>query len=209
MVLSVFSQLPANAGNDQTICNGQTANLLATGGSIYNWNPANSLSSSSIPNPIASPTSTTAYTVTVSDANGCSSTDDITITVNAVPTSNFTLTSPICIGGSSAINYTGTASPLAAYTWNFDNGTISYGSGQGPYQVSWPSPATYNILLSVTENGCTSTLTSIPQIVGQAGVSLAVTDSITCNGAADGQVTATATGLSPYQYSWSNPQQSI
>lgn len=206
MVLSVFSQLPANAGIDQTICNGQTANLLATGGSVYNWSPANGLTSSSIPNPGASPLTTTTYIVTVSDANGCSATDDITITVNAVPTSDFTLSSPICIGGTSSINYTGTASPLATYNWDFDSGTIGSGSGQGPYQISWSNPSTYNISLSVTENGCTSTSTIIPQIVGQVSVSLAVTDSITCNGAADGQVTATATGLSPYLYTWSNLQ---
>jgi len=206
MVLNIYPQVSANAGPDQTICNGQSANLLATGGTNYLWSPAGSLSNASIPNPVASPVSSTTYTVTVSDANGCSSTDDVAINVNTVPTSDFTLTSPICIGGYSSINYTGTASPLATYNWDFSTGIISSGNGQGPYQVSWSTAGSYNVSLSVTENGCTSTSTIIPQIVGYGSVSLAVTDSISCFGAADGQVTATAFGLPPYQYNWSNPQ---
>lgn len=206
MVLTVFSQLSANAGIDQTICMGQTANLLATGGSVYNWNPSGSLTNAGVPGPVASPSVTTTYTVTVSDGNGCSATDDVSVNVNSVPTSDFTLTSPICIGGISSINYIGTATPLATYSWNFDNGNIVSGNGQGPYQISWTSAATYNVSLSVTENGCTSILTSIPQIVGQGAVNLAITDSISCNGASDGQVTATAFGLSPYQYQWSDSQ---
>lgn len=67
----------ANAGNDQTICAGQPANLVATGGTSYSW--SNGASGSSI---VVNPSTTTTYTVTVSDASGCTATDTVTITVN-------------------------------------------------------------------------------------------------------------------------------
>ncbi len=54
-----------NAGNDQLICYGNTAQLNATGTNIlnYTWDPDPTLSATNIPNPIASPLTTTTYTV--------------------------------------------------------------------------------------------------------------------------------------------------
>ena len=50
----------------------------------YAWTPSESLSCSNCANPIASPQVTTTYMVTVTDANGCSATTEITINVNEV-----------------------------------------------------------------------------------------------------------------------------
>jgi gliding motility-associated-like protein len=47
----------------------------------YSWNPATGLSDSSAFNPTASPTETTTYVVTITDANGCVSQDSVTIDV--------------------------------------------------------------------------------------------------------------------------------
>lgn len=206
MNLNVSATLPANAGLDQTICSGQTASLSASGGVFYAWSPGSGLSSTSISNPGASPTSTTTYTVTVSDANGCSASDDLTITVNPIPSSTFTLTSPICVGQTSNIVYNGDGTPAAIYNWDFDGGTVISGNGQGPYEVSWNSPSTYNVSLDVTENGCTSNTTTNTQIVGQVTATIAITDSVSCFGYSDGTATVTATGASPYQYLWSDMQ---
>lgn len=49
---------------DQTIYPGHSVQLSASGASTYTWSPAASLSATDIPNPIASPTVTTTYTVT-------------------------------------------------------------------------------------------------------------------------------------------------
>src|SRR5690606_3416740 len=54
--------------NDTTICEGGSAQLLATGGgsiSGYTWSPATGLSATNIANPVATPSSTTTYTVSV------------------------------------------------------------------------------------------------------------------------------------------------
>ncbi len=56
-----------------TIFNFQTALLQANpaSGYIYNWSPVGSLSDSLIPNPVASPSVTTTYYVSITDPNGC------------------------------------------------------------------------------------------------------------------------------------------
>ena len=62
----------ANAGKDSTICFGNSIQLQATGGSIYNWSPPRFLNSTNIPNPIAqNPRADTRYVVEVRDVIGC------------------------------------------------------------------------------------------------------------------------------------------
>ena len=62
---------PLNAGNNVSICIGDSAQLQATGGLTYSWSPTAGLSNPNIANPIAHPTTTTTYTVvsSVSSAN--------------------------------------------------------------------------------------------------------------------------------------------
>ncbi|MEZ4798734.1 MAG: hypothetical protein R2809_02930 [Flavobacteriales bacterium] len=79
-----------DAGLDETICEGESVDLTATGADTYEWSPGTGLSSTTGDTVTANPTSTTTYTVTGTDANGCQDTDDITVTVNPLPT-----TSPI------------------------------------------------------------------------------------------------------------------
>ncbi|RNI21816.1 gliding motility-associated C-terminal domain-containing protein [Rufibacter latericius] len=71
----------ANAGPDQNIVLGNFATLEATGGLTYRWSPATGLNNSQIPNPVAKPTVTTTYTVTVTTQDGCTSSDQVTINV--------------------------------------------------------------------------------------------------------------------------------
>ena len=72
----------ANAGTSVTIIAGQTAQLTGTGGLTYSWSPSATLSCATCANPIANPTVTTTYTLTVMDANGCSATDTVTVYVD-------------------------------------------------------------------------------------------------------------------------------
>lgn len=53
------------ASNDTAICSGSSVQLNATGGLYYNWQPATALSDTAIANPVATPTQTTTYTVTI------------------------------------------------------------------------------------------------------------------------------------------------
>jgi gliding motility-associated-like protein len=55
--------------------------LYGSGGLLYSWLPTTGLTNPAIATPLASPATTTTYTLTVSDQNGCSDTDAVTLTV--------------------------------------------------------------------------------------------------------------------------------
>ncbi|RMF02804.1 MAG: hypothetical protein D6772_03025, partial [Bacteroidetes bacterium] len=67
---------------DQTICPGEAVQLEASGGLSYQWTPMAGLSDPTIANPIASPDTTTLYTVVITDDCGIPFTDDVLITVD-------------------------------------------------------------------------------------------------------------------------------
>jgi len=68
--------------NDTTVAFGNPIQLNATGGTSYIWNGTWGLSCSTCPNPIANPPITMTYTVTATDANSCTGTDSVRITIN-------------------------------------------------------------------------------------------------------------------------------
>ncbi|WP_246000931.1 Ig-like domain-containing protein [Pontibacter diazotrophicus] len=71
----------ADAGPDVTIIQGGTAELRGSGGVSYRWEPAESLNNPDIARPIATPMETTTYTLTITTAEGCTATDEVTVTV--------------------------------------------------------------------------------------------------------------------------------
>lgn len=85
MTITVLPLPPAQTNDDFAICVFDTVQLTATGGTQYLWNPAVSLSADTIPDPLAFPSQTTQYIVTVTDNNGCSENDTLLITVNPLP----------------------------------------------------------------------------------------------------------------------------
>jgi len=70
----------ANAGDDVTICLGESAVLRAAGGTTYKWVPSEGLSDADSPDPIVTPTQTTTYTVSVSNGP-CTVSDDVLVAV--------------------------------------------------------------------------------------------------------------------------------
>lgn len=70
---------------DDTICTGSSIPIWASGGVHYQWFPPEGLSDPNIANPIASPALTTAYAVTVTNAQQCSGTDTVLIVVDQPP----------------------------------------------------------------------------------------------------------------------------
>ncbi len=71
----------SDAGSDITVCQGDVTQLNGTGAMFYQWTPAAGLDDPNIQNPMASPATTTTYTLTVTDDFGCSDTSSITVTV--------------------------------------------------------------------------------------------------------------------------------
>lgn len=78
--------LVTSVSDNQSICRGESANLTASGGDIYDWFPSGSLSDPGSANTTATPLSTTEYTVTITDAaSNCNETKKVTVTVNDPP----------------------------------------------------------------------------------------------------------------------------
>lgn len=143
-----------SAGNDQSICAGAGASLQATGGSSYTWSPATSLSCSNCSNPTATPASTTTYTVTGTDANGCQNTDQITVTVNTLPTVSAGNDDTICNGSSTSLQATG----ANTYTWT---PTTSLSCSNCSNPTATPTSTTTYIVTGTATNTCVDTDTVV------------------------------------------------
>jgi len=109
-----------------TLCNGTGANLHASGGVSYLWSPAGSLNSDTIQNPIANPSITTTYIVTVTDNVGCEYIDELTVFVSPginldVSTNNDT----VCPNENVSVSILITGGIGAPYSLYMDGSNIS------------------------------------------------------------------------------------
>lgn len=138
----------ANAGPDDAFCIGSGVQLNGSGGVQYTWTPAAGLSATNIANPLASPTASCTYILTVTDANGCEDTDDVQIVVNPLPIADAGPDDAFCIGGSSQLGGSGGWS----YVWAPATG-LSATNIWNP--VASPSSTTTYVLTVTDSNGCT------------------------------------------------------
>ena len=172
-----------SAGSDVSTCAGSAVTLSGSGGTSYVWN-------NSVTNGVSFvPTSTTTYTVTGTDANGCENTDDVVVTVNALPTISGTTT--VCVGSTTDLDGSGT--PATSNPWTSSNTGIATinssglvtGVASGTTTITYTNSNNCSITTTVTVNGGTNV---------SAGADLSV-----CSGTS---VTLSGTGAS--SYSWDN-----
>ncbi|MEJ7611676.1 MAG: PKD domain-containing protein [Ferruginibacter sp.] len=79
-------RLFANAGpSDTSVVLGQPLQLTATGSEIYLWTPDTYLNNPNIANPVSLPQNNITYTVSVSNAAGCTANDTINVKVYFLP----------------------------------------------------------------------------------------------------------------------------
>lgn len=155
VTVTIIPEVIADAGEDATICSGESYTLTATGGETYLWDTGDTSAEITV-----TPNATTTYTVTVEDAYGYTDTDSVTITVNQTP--NVTVSNNITIteGESTTL----TADGATAYQWS--NGETSNSITVSPIQTT-----TYTV--TGTSNTCSSqaqvTVTVEPLLVVSAG----------------------------------------
>ncbi len=114
-IVNVYAQPVANAGKDVTICSGDTTTLHASGGTSYSWSPTTGLSDPTIAEPVASPTDTTAYIVTVSNSSACTSTDTVVVNVQQKPSANAGLDKIMTQGQTVTLNGKAKGSDVSYY----------------------------------------------------------------------------------------------
>lgn len=182
----ITTSFPTTLSNDTSVCSGVQVPLQATGGTTYTWSPAGSLSNANISNPLASPSSTTTYYVTISDG-ACNKTDSVTVTINISPTLTVSNVS-ICNGQPDTLF----ASGASSYLWNT-------GDNNSFIVVNPAATTTYTV--TGTTAGCTGTGSGIVTVNGLPNPQITPFNHATC-GFNNGN--ATASGGSTYL--WSNGQ---
>ena len=136
------------------------------------------------------------YSVTVTDARGCTATRSVTLTQAAAIVITPTVVSATCLPvGSITIVATG------------GSGTFTYLWSNGMTTATISNLAGGNYTVTVTDgNGCRNSATvNVPAVTSNLSSTIAITKAVSYQGASDGEVTVTpVNGRAPYTYRWSN-----
>lgn len=87
-----------DAGEDTLVCIGDYAQLEARGGRDYRWTPADPLSCTDCPDPLARPELPTEFTVIGTDQHGCSDTDKVMVSLKTHVEAGAEGDGEICLG---------------------------------------------------------------------------------------------------------------
>lgn len=173
------------------VCAGGTATLNATGALTYFWSTGPNTSSL-----VVSPSSNTIYTATGTDANGCATSTNATVTVNPNPIAVPGTNSPACEGSPLALTESGTNGPVTWY-WTGPNGFTS--TAQNPVlSSSTPSMSgTYTVAVT-NASSCTNAATLTAVVNPTPAITLSASSWSICIGSA---ATFTASGANTYTWS--------
>ncbi len=173
----------ADAGPDRFTCPRGSVTLMASGGTTYLWSPGNQTTASVSVTPNASAN----YIVTVTDANGCTASDVVAVTILTPPVAMASADVSICYGQSTTL----TGSGGNTLSWSPGGATTS--------NITVNPTTTTNYILTVTDlNGCMSQDTVRVRVNSLPNVNAGPDQSI-CSGST---VALHATGA--ITYSW-NP----
>ncbi|MEK7414289.1 MAG: hypothetical protein AAB263_13320, partial [Planctomycetota bacterium] len=184
------------AQQSNVLCNGDstgTATIAAAGGTAgYNFAWSNSASGATQNNLPAG-----AYTITTTDANGCTTTISVNITQPAALAGILTSANETSVGANNGTASVATSGGVAPYSYMWSNGASTS-------NITNLSPGQYCV--SVTDaNGCVFTGCATVQAFNCGPISATVGgENITCFGAADGQATVVTNGFTNPVYLWSN-----
>jgi gliding motility-associated-like protein len=136
--------------------------------------------------PVHTFTNTGEYTVTLGTKNaiGCYNYSTQKIVVNPAPVALLSASSPACQNENVQIQFTGSYISSPTFTWGFDSPSNVAGSGVGPYSVRWSEAGNKDITLTVTENGCSSSVSTKIQVnpITQVYLDITADNDTICSG---------------------------
>jgi hypothetical protein len=155
MITVNVNPAPAVVGNatSTSVCAGSSVTLTGSGATSYTWTGGVTDGVSFVP------ASTDTYTVTGTDANGCTNTDEVTVTVNPMPTvTGSSSATTMCVDDANA---TLTGSPSGG-TWfgigvsgsTFDPGIAGVGTQTLPYNYTDANGCSGSASVTITVNAC-------------------------------------------------------
>ena len=194
LVVNALPTVKATATPSATICQGSKVTLIGTGATNYTWD-------NGITNNVAFiPVTKTLYTVTGTDAKGCTARDTITVKLSSPPTAAITTTAlGYCVGGS-GITLTAQAVPGATYQW-YKNGTSQ---GAANTTNTFANATAGNWTVKVAIGTCADSLKTAIQVVANLlpnanvtsrATALCLNDTVSLKGA------STTSGVT---YAWDN-----
>ncbi|MCB0706027.1 MAG: gliding motility-associated C-terminal domain-containing protein [Saprospiraceae bacterium] len=135
---------------DTIICQGESANLLATSGAIYNWTGPG-ITNPGLQAQVVSPLVSSWYYLAMEDLNACTALDSVFIQVAGLPIANAGPDTLLCQGNS--LQLSGLVDPGWTYQWSppaiFDNPGI-------PNPILLTQVDTLIVLTVTNAAGCTS-----------------------------------------------------
>jgi hypothetical protein len=188
ITISILAAPTINAGTDQSVCQGTSVVLSATGGTGYVWN------NGVVNNVSFIATTTTTYTVTGTGTNGCTNSDQVVVNILPTPAVNISLTTQGVICAGQPFVLTSTVTNGVTYQWK--RNSVNIVGATSPWYTG-TLPGTYS--LTVTNGTCitnspslTISVVALPTVNAGLDQSICIGESITLNGSG-------ATN-----YSWSN-----
>ena len=178
-------------------CNGgsATATVTPAGGTpvfTYAWSNGQTTSA-------ATGLAPGSYSVLITDAGGCTSTNTVTFTMPAAITSSVSVTNTTC----------GNSTGSASVTAGGGTGSLTYSwspGGQTTASITGLAGGTYTCLIT-DASGCTKPIAATVVNLNGPAATASVTAQVSCNGGSNGSAIASATGGSaPYTFLWSNGQ---
>lgn len=186
----VFAEPSGAVLPDAEICLGGSTTLGASGGVEFSWSPPDGLSDPNIAAPVASPTDTITYTVSIITAEGCEIIDSLTVNVVFSPPLPALIDTTICLGTSAQLF----GPDAATHAWNAAQGLSDLNVQSptvSPTTGTWYVVTASNLCGSITD----SAFVDVVQVFAQAWP-----DTLICPGS---PVQLFAAG--GVDYSWSPP----
>jgi len=187
--------LTTTGGQTNILCNGQctgSATVTPSGGTApysYSWAPSGGTGSTTTGRCAGT------YTVTVTDANGCTTTRTFAITQPTAITATTSATNASCgnANGSATVNPSG-GTPTYTYLWT--------PSGQTTQTATGLLAGAYSVLVT-DANGCTATFSVTVNNSGSPTANIPTFTNVTCFGLCNGTANSSVSGgATPYTYSW-------
>lgn len=168
-ILSIENAININAiATSSSVCFGTPVTLSGSGAATYTW-------SDGVTNGVAfTPNVTNTYTVTGTDANGCTATSTITISVGNNLFINITNSAPLlCINDVSTL----TASGANFYIWS---PSIGLNTNNSATVLANPSFTTIYTVVGTDATGCTGSSTTLVDIIQPINISVSKSNDIEC-----------------------------
>ena len=174
------------------ICQGDQVTLTANGSFNFDWSPSAGLSNTTGNTVVANPTTTTTYSVTATNPEGCTLTLPVTVNVNPTPIVTVTPNNPVlCLGQQANL----TASGATTYTWTPAQGLSST---SGSSVIANPSTTTTYMVNGQNAQGCSAHESVTVTVNPNPSVTVSSSYNYICSGQ---QVTLSASGA--LNYTWS------